>query len=561
MNRTSRPAPELADAIVAGDRQALAAAITVIESGRPTDRDVADELIARIWPSSGGACRIGITGAAGVGKSSLIEALGLHMIAGGRRVAVLAIDPSSATGGGALLGDRTRMPGLAATREAFVRATPAGSALGGVGGRTREAIRLCEAAGHDIVIVETMGTGQSEAEVAGMTDVFVLMVAPGGGDELQGVKRGVMELADLVLVNKCDGEFAEIARRTQAEYATAMRLFRQRPADPEGFPAVLGVSAREGTEIESLSKRIRELDAWRAANGHRPAKRRQQDREWMRALARETLLRRAGMPDLNEIPSTLDARLETGEIDPATGAREWLRGLTAGTNDSRTDAETGETMDRDQHANESLEEMVALLVARGIRHPAVLKAMREVPRASFVPQDMRPHAHADRALSIGNGQTISQPYVVARMTEALLGERERLPTVLEIGTGSGYQTAVLARIAEHVYTVERIELLLALARHRLLGLGVDNVRSRLADGHEGWESAAPFDGIMVTAAAAALPETLTDQLAEGGILVAPLDEGASGQELVELRKSGGKLARRRLAGVQFVPLVAGICRH
>ncbi len=215
----------------AGDRRALARAITLVESSRRDHRQAAAELLARLPAQGVGTIRLGVSGAPGVGKSTFIEAFGLHALGAGRRVAVLSVDPSSASGGGAILGDKTRMPELARAEDAYIRPSPSGGTLGGVARRTREAIPLCEAAGYDLVVVETVGVGQSEVAVAGLTDLFVLLVLPGGGDELQGIKRGIVELADLVLVNKADGELAEEARRTAAEYASALRLLRRRQAD------------------------------------------------------------------------------------------------------------------------------------------------------------------------------------------------------------------------------------------------------------------------------------------------------------------------------------------
>ncbi|MGB1940614.1 MAG: methylmalonyl Co-A mutase-associated GTPase MeaB, partial [Pseudomonadales bacterium] len=195
----------LARDVCAGDRRALAKAITLVESTKPTHQDQAAELLSIVMPKTGGALRVGISGAPGVGKSTLIEVLGNELTQKGLKTAVLAVDPTSALSGGSILGDKTRMPSLAVNPDAFVRPSPAGSTLGGVTRRTRETLLLCEAAGYEVVLIETVGVGQSETAVAGMTDLFVLLLSPGGGDDLQGIKRGIMELADLVLVNKADG--------------------------------------------------------------------------------------------------------------------------------------------------------------------------------------------------------------------------------------------------------------------------------------------------------------------------------------------------------------------
>ena len=230
-----------------GDRRALARAITLVESTRAEDRAQAEELLASLLPRTGGAMRIGISGAPGVGKSTFIEALGLHLTGLGKKVAVFAIDPSSRRGGGSILGDKTRMEKLSRDPSAYIRPSPAGTTLGGVARRTRECLLLAEAAGFDVVIVETVGVGQSETAVADMTDLFVLLASPGGGDDLQGIKRGVMELADLVLVTKADGDLMPAARRAVADYHAALHLMR--PKHPGLAPQVMSVSSIEGNGI------------------------------------------------------------------------------------------------------------------------------------------------------------------------------------------------------------------------------------------------------------------------------------------------------------------------
>jgi LAO/AO transport system kinase len=242
------------DALIAalrrGDRRALARAITLVESTRPDNRDEAERLVAALLPHTGGAVRIGISGPPGAGKSTFIERFGLDGIALGRHIAVLAVDPASKRGGGAILGDKTRMNELAKAPAAFIRPSPAGDRGGGVARRSREAILLCEAAGFDTVLVETVGVGQAETAVAEIVDFFVLILPPAAGDELQGIKRGVVELADLVLVNKADGELAAAARRSAADYASALRLIR--PPLPEWQVAVRAVSALEGIGIREV---------------------------------------------------------------------------------------------------------------------------------------------------------------------------------------------------------------------------------------------------------------------------------------------------------------------
>ena len=233
-----------------GDRRALARAITLVESSRPDHHDEAERIIETLLPETGKAVRIGISGPPGAGKSTFIERFGLAGIALGRRIAVLAVDPASKRGGGAILGDKTRMAELARAPEAFIRPSSAGDTPGGVARRTREAILLCEAAGFDAILVETVGVGQAETAVAELVDMFVLILSPAGGDELQGIKRGIVELADLILVNKADGELAAAAQRTVADYASAMGLIR--PPYPEWQVPVRAVSALEGTGIREV---------------------------------------------------------------------------------------------------------------------------------------------------------------------------------------------------------------------------------------------------------------------------------------------------------------------
>jgi LAO/AO transport system kinase len=237
-------------ALERGDRRALARAITLVESTRPDHREKAEGLVEALLPETGGAVRIGISGPPGAGKSTFIERFGLEGIALGRRIAVLAVDPASKRGGGAILGDKTRMTELGRAPEAFIRPSSAGDSRGGIARRTREAILLCEAAGFDAVLVETVGVGQAETAVAEMVDMFVLILPPAAGDELQGIKRGVIELADLVLVNKADGEFAAAAHRSVADCASALGLIR--PPVPEWEVPVRAISALEGTGIHEV---------------------------------------------------------------------------------------------------------------------------------------------------------------------------------------------------------------------------------------------------------------------------------------------------------------------
>ena len=305
---------ELARRLEAGERRGLARAITLAESSRPDHRARARALIGRLGPAPEASLRIGLSGTPGVGKSTFIEALGLMLVGEGLQVAVLAVDPSSARSGGSILGDKTRMPQLARETNAFIRPSPSQTALGGVARRTREAIRLAEAARFDVVLVETVGVGQSEVMVAEMTDIFVLLLAPAGGDELQGVKRGIMEIADLVVINKADGALKPVAEATAAEYAAALRLMRRRRRDPEGFPAVLTASAVEGTGLAEIWERIRALEAWRRETGWFAENRAAQAVRWLRRA-----LEQGAVEALYAHPGVA-ARLEEAERAVAEGA-------------------------------------------------------------------------------------------------------------------------------------------------------------------------------------------------------------------------------------------------
>jgi LAO/AO transport system kinase len=254
-------AGELAEGVRAGDRRSLARAVTLVESTRADDRERAVALLDALHGSSGAGApastvRIGISGAPGVGKSTFIEALGCHLVDEGHRVAVLAVDPSSTRSGGSILGDKTRMSELARRPEAFIRPSPSGGDLGGVAARTGEALVLCEAAGFDVVLVETVGVGQSEVAVADLVDTFVLLVSPGGGDELQGVKRGIMELADLVVITKADGDLLAAARRAEADHRHAVAFLRRRFEEWE--PRVLAVSSLDGSGVPEVWLALRE---------------------------------------------------------------------------------------------------------------------------------------------------------------------------------------------------------------------------------------------------------------------------------------------------------------
>ena len=279
---------DLAKRLRAGERRALAKGITLVESGRSEDRKWADKLLSLLLPDSGKAVRLGLSGAPGVGKSTFIEAFGLYLTGKGSKVAVLAIDPSSSRSGGSILGDKTRMEELSRDQNAYIRPTPSGGTLGGVARRTREAMVLVEAAGFDVVIVETVGVGQSEIAVADMVDMFCLLLAPAGGDELQGIKRGIMELADLVIVNKADGELVKPARVAAADFAGALGLIRPKF---EGWrPKVLMASALEKTGMEEIWQTIAAFQQTLAKSGEGANLRAAQAQAWLWSELREGLL-------------------------------------------------------------------------------------------------------------------------------------------------------------------------------------------------------------------------------------------------------------------------------
>ena len=319
---------DLTQALTAGNRRALSRAITLIESTRPDHRTQATALLAGLPPRE--ALRIGLSGTPGVGKSTFIEAFGKMLTGQGLRVAVLAVDPSSARSGGSILGDETRMETLARDPMAFIRPSPSRAELGGVARRTRETIRLCEAAGFDVVLVETVGVGQSETLVADMTDLFVLLLAPAGGDELQGVKRGIMEIADLILVNKADGDLRDTALRTVADYAGALRLLRKRPQDPEGFPKALPVSAVMDEGLDTAWKEMTRLNDWRHAQGHFRTRRAEQARQWFMAELRAGLLAALDQPETRARLRETGDSVAAGDAEPAAAAAQMLDWLGAG---------------------------------------------------------------------------------------------------------------------------------------------------------------------------------------------------------------------------------------
>lgn len=319
----------LANEILAGNRRALARAITLVESRRADHRAEAAQLLDGLARSGRQALRIGLSGTPGVGKSSFIEAFGLFLTGLGLRVAVLAVDPSSARSGGSILGDKTRMERLSRDPLAYIRPSPSQAQLGGVARRTREVVALCEAAGFDLVMVETVGVGQSETLVAGMVDAFLLLLAPAGGDELQGVKRGIMEMADLILINKADGEMKSAAMRTCADYAGALRLLRKRPQDPEGFPKAMTVSAQEGQGLELVWSEVETLIQWRRDTGQFARTRAEQSRHWYEDEVRQGLLARlSDDAGLRARMADLGAAVEAG-LSPSVAAAEMLATIAA----------------------------------------------------------------------------------------------------------------------------------------------------------------------------------------------------------------------------------------
>ncbi|MEM7326927.1 MAG: methylmalonyl Co-A mutase-associated GTPase MeaB, partial [Actinomycetota bacterium] len=314
-------ASELASSILNGDRRALAKAITLVESTRSDHHKEAEALIDEVLPHTGGSIRIGVTGSPGVGKSTFIDAFGSVIIDHGRRLAVLAVDPSSASGGGSILGDKTRMANLITKPEAFVRPSPSGGSLGGIGRRTRDAILLCEAAGFDTIVVETVGVGQSETTVATVTDLFLLLVAPGGGDDLQGIKRGVMELADLLVVNKADGGLVELAAQTASDYRLALHLVRSKR--PDGDTMVQTCSSTEGTGLKETWAALFELHSEMAASGELDRLRAAQAVSQLEDEIKAALFARASDNDrFTTERRALEAAVADGEVSVSAASRQ-----------------------------------------------------------------------------------------------------------------------------------------------------------------------------------------------------------------------------------------------
>ncbi len=319
-----KPKNDLFDQLVAGDRVALARAITLVESTRQQDRPRADELLRMAMAHGSHSVRIGITGIPGVGKSTLIDALGSHLIEQGHRVAVLAIDPSSTRSGGSILGDKTRMERLSTYDHAFIRPSPSGGTLGGVARRTREAMLLCEAAGHDRILVETVGVGQNEAAVDQLTDLNLLLMIGGAGDGLQGIKRGIMEVADLIAINKTDGDNEQRNQRAAMDLRQAISLL---PPRGNGHrPDVLLCSATTGKGIARVAEALERTAQRDHDSGHRQQRRQEQARWWMRATIEEALI--DGFyrnPRICEMLPTMEARVRSGQASPFDAADELLQ--------------------------------------------------------------------------------------------------------------------------------------------------------------------------------------------------------------------------------------------
>lgn len=321
--RSSTAVDSLAEAVRGGDRRALAKAITLVESTRADHQESAQRLLELLLPATGGAARVGVSGVPGVGKSTFIEAFGLHLVELGKQVAVLAVDPSSARSGGSILGDKTRMQQLSVCPRAFIRPSPSAGSLGGVARRTREAMLVCEAAGYDVVLVETVGVGQSEYAVASMVDFFLVLMLAGAGDELQGMKKGILELADALAINKADGDNLTRAERAAAEYASALRLFRPRTA--HWNPPVLLISALEARGMD---------DVWAAIDQHRRAlgesgelarKRCDQQQDWLWAMIDDGLKRHfLERPDVARLLPQVEAAVLDARMTPTEGARRLL---------------------------------------------------------------------------------------------------------------------------------------------------------------------------------------------------------------------------------------------
>ncbi len=323
VRRRSLSVDEYVDGVLSGDRAVVARAITLVESRKSAHRDLAQEMLVRLLPHGGKAHRVGITGVPGVGKSTFIEALGTHLTDVGHRVAVLAVDPTSGRTGGSILGDKTRMTDLGQDPRAFIRPSPSAGTLGGVARATRESMVVVEAAGYDVVLVETVGVGQSEVTVADMVDLFLVLMLPGAGDELQGIKKGIIEIADLLVINKADGDNRDRAAKAAREYKAALHIMQ--PADPEWSPRVLTCSALIRQGIDAVWDTVREHHQILEAAGSFERKRADQQVRWMWAMVRDRLIGALeNHPSVQEEAPALAAAVAAGETTPALAAERLL---------------------------------------------------------------------------------------------------------------------------------------------------------------------------------------------------------------------------------------------
>ena len=325
-NRSAFSLQDYVAGVRACDRAMLGRAITLVESRRPDHRELAGTLLSELLPLTGHAHRIGITGVPGVGKSTFIDSLGTKLTAAGHKVAVLAVDPSSGRTGGSILGDKTRMPHLAVDDRAFIRPSPTAGTLGGVARKTRESMLLCEAAGYDVVLVETVGVGQSETAVKDMVDFFLVLMIAGAGDELQGIKKGVLELADMIAVNKADGDNVERAERAARDYASALKLLR--PADPDWTVPVMTCSGRDKLRLDELWDTIAKHHRLMTETGELDRRRREQRVRWMWSLIEDGLMEAARTaPELRDLLPKLERDLRDGRTTPGAAADAVLKQL------------------------------------------------------------------------------------------------------------------------------------------------------------------------------------------------------------------------------------------